>query len=157
MFEDIFKTLKLVFFQLAYSEQHRMGFQPPASINFERIIDLHHFVFFYLIIILMIVLWLLISLIDNFSFFYSINNNDMNVNEIKSRLLFNYTNKIKKKFKFGPNKLINFLHELEYKVEYLPEKLSQESIKPTKQLIGLIEHFNLYLRFVLAYLLIDKV
>ena len=47
MFESFFNTILIIFAQLKYTSQHRFGFQIPASSTFERIIDLHHFVFFF--------------------------------------------------------------------------------------------------------------
>lgn len=66
MFNSIFETLNLLLNFSYYDAQHQIVFQNPATINFERIIDLHHFVSYFLIIILGIVLWLIIGIIDIF-------------------------------------------------------------------------------------------
>lgn len=47
MFESLFGTILIIFSQLKHTSQHKFGFQIPASSTFERIIDLHHFVFFF--------------------------------------------------------------------------------------------------------------
>jgi len=47
MFESLFGTIFLIFAQIKHTSQHKFGFQIPASSTFERIIDLHHFVFFF--------------------------------------------------------------------------------------------------------------
>ncbi len=47
MFESWFGTISLLFAQLKFAHQHKLGFQIPASSTFERIIDLHHFIFFF--------------------------------------------------------------------------------------------------------------
>lgn len=72
---DFFYTLKLFFYQgFVYPYQHKFFLQAPASVNIERITDLHHFITFFLIIIIILVVWLLLVLIDNFIFFNKINN-----------------------------------------------------------------------------------
>lgn len=151
MFENIFKTLQLIFYQFFYSTQHKLGFQAPATLNFERIIDLHHFICFYLIIILMIVLWLLITLIDNFSFFYNVTqrNNILNKDEI----IFKYTTKIFKAFKFHSYELINFFN---YSNEKINNNLKANT-PDAKEIIGLNEHFNLYIKTSMLYLIATTV
>jgi len=47
MFESWFGTISLLFAQLKFAHQHKLGFQIPASSTFERIIDLHHFIFLF--------------------------------------------------------------------------------------------------------------
>lgn len=72
---DLFYTLKLFFYQaFIYSYQHKFFLQAAASVNVERITDLHHFITFFLIIILVLVIWLVLVLIDNFIYFNRINN-----------------------------------------------------------------------------------
>lgn len=150
MFDNIFKTLQLIFNQFYYSTQHKLGFQAPATLNFERIIDLHHFICFYLIIILMIVLWLLITLIDNFSFFYNVTKKNNVIN--KDDIIFKYTTKIFKAFKFHSYELINFFNYSNSTVNNL--KVNNPD---ARQIIGLNEHFNLYIRTSLLYLIATTV
>ena len=77
---DLFYTLKLFFYQaFIYSYQHKFFLQAAASVNVERITDLHHFITFFLIIILVLVIWLLLVLIDNFIYFNRINNQFDNI------------------------------------------------------------------------------
>jgi len=77
---DLFYTLKLFFYQaFIYSYQHKFFLQAAASVNVERITDLHHFITFFLIIILVLVIWLLLVLIDSFIYFNKINNKFDNV------------------------------------------------------------------------------
>jgi len=47
MHTSYLEALRLIIAELRFTEQHRFGFQMPASSTFERIIDLHHFVFFF--------------------------------------------------------------------------------------------------------------
>lgn len=44
----------------------QIGLKDPATSLMENIIDLHHFIFFYVLIISGLVLWLLVQIIDNF-------------------------------------------------------------------------------------------
>ena len=72
---DLLYTLKLLFNQgFIYSYQHKFFLQASASVNVERITDLHHFITLFLIIIVILVMWLLLILIDNFIYFNKINN-----------------------------------------------------------------------------------
>lgn len=155
MFESFFKTLSLLSSQLYYSDQHRLGFQPPASINFERIIDLHHFVFFYLIVVLIIVLWVLISLIDNFSSFSAINNN-FTINS-KNNILSFYTTKFFSKLKLTNNQLINIIETTNEKVNNIKLVSDSGILTDAKQIIGLNEHLNLYIRSAISFLIAEKV
>jgi cytochrome c oxidase subunit 2 len=50
----------------------QIGFKDPATSLMENILDLHHFIFYFIIIISGLVLWLLIQIIDNFIYIYSI-------------------------------------------------------------------------------------
>lgn len=71
---DLFLTLKLLFNQgFTYPYQHKFFLQAAASVNIERITDLHHFITLFLIIIVILVVWLLLILIDNFIYFNKIN------------------------------------------------------------------------------------
>lgn len=56
-----------------YRPQDHMGFRDPATALMENIIDLHHFIFFFLLLISGLVLWLLIQIIDNFIYLYNFN------------------------------------------------------------------------------------
>jgi len=56
-----------------YRPQDHMGFRDPATALMENIIDLHHFIFFFLLLISGLVLWLLIQIIDNFMYLYNFN------------------------------------------------------------------------------------
>ena len=56
-----------------YRPQDQMGFRDPATALMENIIDLHHFIFFFLLLISGLVLWLLIQIIDNFIYLYNFN------------------------------------------------------------------------------------
>ena len=56
-----------------YRPQDHMGFRDPATALMENIIDLRHFIFFFLLLITGLVLWLLIQIIDNFIYLYNFN------------------------------------------------------------------------------------
>lgn len=156
MFENLLLNIRILFFQMTNPLQHKFGFQSPASINFERIIDLHHFIFFYLIVILLIVLWLLISLIDNYSYFYNVQKpKDYNFNNLNS-VIFAYTHNIFKKFKLSSNDLLNLIESNNKNIENLPTILESNHILKAKQLIGLNEYLNLYIKSVLSYLIISQ-
>ncbi len=43
-----------------------IGFKDPATSLMENIIDLHHFIFFFILVISGVVLWLLVQIIDNY-------------------------------------------------------------------------------------------
>ena len=58
-----------------YSPQDHMGFKDPATALMENIIELHHFIFFFILLISGLVLWLLIQIIDNFIYLYNFNIN----------------------------------------------------------------------------------
>ena len=58
-----------------YKVQDQIGFQDPSTALMENIIDLHHFIFFFIIIISGLVLWMLVQIIDNFIFLYNISVN----------------------------------------------------------------------------------
>ena len=50
----------------------QVSFQDPATGLMENIIDLHHFIFFFILIISGLVFWLLLQIIDNFIYIYNI-------------------------------------------------------------------------------------
>lgn len=56
-----------------YRPQDQMGFKDPATALMEQIIELHHFIFFFLLLISGLVVWLLIQIIDNFIYLYHFN------------------------------------------------------------------------------------
>ena len=156
MFESFLLNIRILFFQITSPLQHKMGFTAPASINFERIIDLHHFIFFYLIVILLVVIWLLISLIDNYIFFYNIRKpKDHNVNNLNS-ILFIYTYNIFKKFKLNGNDLITLIEFNNYNLTQVPRFLESPDIINAKQLIGLNEYLNLYIKSTLSFLIVSQ-
>lgn len=49
-----------------------IGFNDPATALMENIIDLHHFIFFFILMISGLVLWLLVQIIENFIYLYNI-------------------------------------------------------------------------------------
>lgn len=72
---DLFTAIRLFFNQgFVYPYQHKFFLQASASVNVERITDLHHFITFFLIIIIVLVIWLFLILIDNFIYFNKVNN-----------------------------------------------------------------------------------
>ena len=50
-----------------------MGFKDPATALTENIIELHHFIFFFILLISGLVIWLLIQIIENFIYIYNFN------------------------------------------------------------------------------------
>lgn len=48
-----------------------IGFQEPSTALMENIIELHHFIFFFILLISGLVLWLLVQIIDNFIYLYN--------------------------------------------------------------------------------------
>jgi hypothetical protein len=69
-----------------YSPLDHIGFKDPATALMENIIELHHFIFFFILLISGLVLWLLIQIIDNFIYLYNFNtklniNNNLNLNK----------------------------------------------------------------------------
>lgn len=168
MFESLFGTILIIFSQLKHTSQHKFGFQIPASSTFERIIDLHHFVFFFLIVILLAVIWLLINLIDTFIIFPNIYNQNLikskkfihiytlkffkHMTDVNSSptLIFNNIKILRKKLLI----LLNFTND---KVDTLTlTRRNEEIITYNKQVIAINEHLNLYLKFIFSYLLINK-
>lgn len=168
MFESLFGTILIIFAQLKHTSQHKFGFQIPASSTFERIIDLHHFVFFFLIVILLTVIWLLINLIDTFIIFPNIYNQNL----IKSKKFIHiYTLKFFKHmtdFNSSPTLIFNNIKILRKKLlvllNFTNDKVdtltltrrNEEVITYNKQVIAINEHLNLYLKFIFSYLLINK-
>jgi cytochrome c oxidase subunit 2 len=78
---SFFRLLKNNF----YNPQNHIGFTDPATSLMENIIDLHHFIFFFILLISGLVLWLLIQIIDNFIYLYNFNfknymNTKLNIN-----------------------------------------------------------------------------
>lgn len=71
-----------------YSPQDHMGFKDPATALMEQIIELHHFIFFFILLISGLVMWLLIQIIDNFIYLYHFNTkNDINKNANLNKFL----------------------------------------------------------------------
>lgn len=150
MFDNILFTTKVLFSQIVYKTQHKFAFQAPASANFERIIDLHHFIFFYLIVILIIVVWLLLTLIDNFSYFNNINN-------FKNYKLFNVNNILNTyTYKFIDKYHLNYIDVLTL-INVNNSTLDNSKKSNLIQNIGLNEHFNLYIKSIITFLIIDNV
>lgn len=168
MFESWFGTISLLFAQLKFANQHKLGFQVPASSTFERIIDLHHFVCFFLIVILLAVIWLLLNLIDNFIIFPNVYNQSLIKNK---KFIHIYTSKFFKHmtdFNASPSLIGNNIKILRKKllilIQFTDDKVNNLSIskkdlnviKYNKQVIAINEHLNLYLKFIFSYLLINK-
>lgn len=70
-----------------YSPRNHMGFKDPATSLMENIIELHHFIFFFILLISGLVIWLLIQIIDNFIYLYNFNlnrsiNNNLDLDKI---------------------------------------------------------------------------
>jgi len=71
-----------------YRPQDHMGFKDPATALMEQIIELHHFIFFFILLISGLVMWLLIQIIDNFIYLYHFNTkNDINKNANLNKFL----------------------------------------------------------------------
>ena len=64
--------------------QDYMGFKDPVTALTENIIDLHHFIFFFILVISGLVLWLLIQIIDNFiySYHFNVKKNNLTLNKV---------------------------------------------------------------------------
>lgn len=168
MFDSFFGTILLIFSQLRYASQHKFGFQMPASSTFERIIDLHHFVFFFLIVISLTVIWLLLNVIDAFIVFPNIHNQNL----LKSKKFIHlYTARFFKhmtdlstsptlmpnNIKILRKKLLVLLNISDENVSNLTlTRRNEEIITYNKQVIAINEHLNLYLKFIFSYLLINK-
>lgn len=58
-----------------YSPKDYMGFKDPVTALTENIIELHHFIFFFILVISGLVLWLLIQIVENFIYVYHFNVN----------------------------------------------------------------------------------
>jgi hypothetical protein len=56
-----------------YRPQDQMGFKDPATALMEQIVELHHFIFFFILLISGLVMWLLIQIIDSFIYLYHFN------------------------------------------------------------------------------------
>lgn len=65
----IFSFLYLIF---NFNGLSPIGFNDPATALMENIINLHHFIFFFILIISGLVLWLLVQIIDNFIYLYNV-------------------------------------------------------------------------------------
>lgn len=63
-----------------HSPKDYMGFKDPVTALTENIIELHHFIFFFLLLISGLVLWLLIQITDNFIYSYHFNFNKTSLN-----------------------------------------------------------------------------
>lgn len=74
-----------------YRPQDQIGFKDPVTVLLDNIIDLHHFIFFFIILISGLVSWQLIQIIDNFIYlnnFVLVNsNNKLNSNKILAYIL----------------------------------------------------------------------
>jgi heme/copper-type cytochrome/quinol oxidase subunit 2 len=73
-----------------YNPWGQVGFKDPATSLMENIIDLHHFIFFFILIISGLVLWLLIQIIDNFIYLYNIRPQVINKKSKKYNTLDNF-------------------------------------------------------------------
>ena len=51
--------------------ENRIGLKAPATALMENIIELHHFIFFFILLISGLVMWLLVQIIDNFIYLYN--------------------------------------------------------------------------------------
>src|SRR5450432_624381 len=69
--------------------KNQIGFQDPATPIMEGIIDLHHNILFFLIIIFSLVLWLLGSIIIEFSLYWSFPNTIAKIKQRNFYLIFN--------------------------------------------------------------------
>ena len=85
-----------------YYPQDRMGLTEPATALMEYIIDLHHFIFFFLLLISGLVIWLLIQIIDKFVYLYHVNNTWTKSNLTKV-LIYTYGGVAMKTRKFKEN------------------------------------------------------
>lgn len=74
-----------------YRPQDQIGFKDPVTVLLDNIIDLHHFIFFFIILISGLVSWQLIQIIDNFIYlnnFVLVNSkNNLNSNKILAYIL----------------------------------------------------------------------
>lgn len=74
-----------------------IGFKDPATSLMENIIDLHHFIFFFMLVITGLVVWLLIQIIDNYIYLSnfaafsrkSLSSKGLNKRRFKKRLFLN--------------------------------------------------------------------
>lgn len=69
----VFSFLYLIF---KFNGLNPIGFNDPATALMENIINLHHFIFFFILIISGLVLWLLVQIIDNFIYLYNVQINN---------------------------------------------------------------------------------
>jgi|KNS10NT17metaT_FD_contig_41_1618176_length_1582_multi_10_in_0_out_0_1 cytochrome c oxidase subunit 2 len=94
-----------------YNPWGQVGFKDPATSLMENIIDLHHFIFFFILIISGLVLWLLIQIIDNFIYLYNIrpqviNKKSKKYNTLDNFILFAFVLLASKTLKFKENKYL---------------------------------------------------
>lgn len=169
MFNSIFETLNLLINFAHYDAQHQFVFQNPATINFERIIDLHHFVSYFLIIILVTVLWLLIGIIDifiiipNFSDIANIfiKNKEM-LYSFYLKIVKNENREIRRLYRYGGLRMFDrfyvFLDKVTfYNVPYIIGVHYMVSKKTMQKLLGVQEYFDLILKFGFLYLVCDSI
>lgn len=155
MFENFFYTIYLLICQSIFQHQHSYSFQSAASINFERIVDLHHFLMFFLLIILMLIIWLLIVLIEYFSYSYNINTNKVVVVE-KDLVRINYTKKFIIDFKLNATSFITLLEWDQGYLENIPIVIEKYYLSKIKSRIALNDHLNLYVKSFLTYSIVLK-
>lgn len=60
-------------FQNFFSPRDSFGFRDAATDLMEKIVNLHHFIFFFILLISGLVIWLLVQIIDNFIYVYHFN------------------------------------------------------------------------------------
>tara|TARA_Y100000780_G_C13673167_1_gene413214 strand:+ start:743 stop:1606 length:864 start_codon:yes stop_codon:yes gene_type:complete len=70
-------SLHVYLSNLLYNPEAQICFQDPSTSLMENIIDLHHFIFFFVVVISGLVLWLLFQIIDNFIYSYRFVNKRM--------------------------------------------------------------------------------
>jgi len=155
MFNSPLITLDILLDQLAYTYQHRIGFQMSGAANFERIIDLHNYICYFLIVILFIVLWLLMTLIDRYSILHNINN--LHYTQIRHNFLYYYN---KKFLEFKTDDILSILKLPSYDLLHLhtmvDENGNQLNTPDVKFLLaGFIDHNNLYFKFIWSYILVS--
>lgn len=164
MFNSFYDTYKLLIAQLSNASQHKLGFQMSASANFERIIELHNFICYFLIIILFIVMWILMTLIDRYSVLHNINN--IHYTNLRHQFLYYYTNY------FFTNKdldhpktsrtdsIITVLELPAFDINHWVEDDDGNlhfwnDNKTNYYLIGLLENSDLYMKYIWSYILIS--
>ena len=164
MFNSLSDTYSLLFNQICYEHQHRIGFQMSAAAGLERIIDLHNFICYFLIIILFIVVWLLIILIDRFSVLNNINN--LYYTNIRHKFSYYYTKyfftseELITNNKSKSETIIKILHLPDFDINHWIEdeegnlELWNDTVT-NYYLIGLLENSELYMKYIWSYILVS--